>query len=191
MNSNRKIAATVGILIIIAYSMLGTNDPNAKALGMFLEVISGFAVIVIAVLMFPLLKAHGNKMASTYLALKVLEGVIMVVAGVMFFIHTSSLLEFRDQLYLVHGYIFAIPAMLFYILLYRSKLIPDWLSIWGGIASVLLVIVNILEFFDIHFWGLMMLYLPIVLNELVLALLLLFKGFGSSTSTQFSNTNNS
>lgn len=181
MNSNRKTAVVVGILILIAYSMLGTNDPKAKALGMFLELVSGVSVIVIAVLMFPLLRSYGNKIASAYLALKVVEGVIMIVAGVLFFIHSESLLELRDLLYLVHGYIFAIPALLFYILLFRSKLVPEWLSIWGGIASILLVVVNIFEFVGIQFWGMMVLYLPIVLNEFVLALLLIFKGFNSTS----------
>jgi uncharacterized Tic20 family protein len=54
MNSNRKTAIIVGVLILLAYSLLGSDNPDAKVLGMFLEVISGLAVIGIAVLMYPL-----------------------------------------------------------------------------------------------------------------------------------------
>lgn len=176
MNRNRKIAIIVGILILVAYSILGTNNPNAKILGMILEVISGLAVIAIAVLMFPFLKLYGKKISWWYLALKGVEGILMVIAGVLFLIHTTSLLELRDMIYLAHGYIFAIPALMFYYLLYKSKLIPGWLSVWGIIAAILLIIVNLLEVMNI-IPVLEILYLPIVLNELVLAIWLMVKGF--------------
>lgn len=179
MNKNRKIARIVGILILVAYSILGTNNPNAKILGMFLEVISGLAVIGISILMFPFLKPYGNKASLSYLALKGVEGILMVIAGILFLIHTPSLLELRDQIYLIHGYIFAIPALLFYYLLYKSKLIPRWLSVWGVIASVLLIIVNLLELTG-NGLGLEILYLPIVSNEVVLAIWFIAKGFNPS-----------
>jgi len=176
METNKKRAAIVGILILVAYSILGTNNPNAKTLGMILEVISGLAVISIALLMFPLLKPYGKKTSLWYLALKGVEGILMVIAGVLFLIHTPTLLELRDQIYLVHGYIFAVPALLFYYLLYKSKLIPEWLSIWGLIASILLIVVNLSELIG-AIPVLEILYLPIVLNEVVLAIWLMSKGF--------------
>ena len=166
----------MGLLILVAYSILGTNNPDKKVLGMFLEIISGLAVIAIAVLMFPLLRPYGKKLALCYLALKAFEGLLMIIAGVFFLIHTASLLALRDQIYLVHGYLFAIPALLFYYLLYQSKLIPRWLSVWGVIASILLIIVNLLELIEM-IPQLEILYLPIVLNEIVLALWLIVKGF--------------
>ena len=180
MNNNRKISIIIGILILTAYSILGTNNPDAKMLGMFLEVISGFSVICIAVLMFPFLKPFGKKISLWYIVLKSIEGILMIGAGILFFIYTPSLLEFRNQIYLVHGYIFALPALMFYYLLYKSKLIPRWLSIWGIIASIVLVIANILELVE-YSYKLEILYLPIVLNEIVLALWLILKGFNEST----------
>ena len=179
MNKNRKISMIVGILILVAYSLLGANNPDAKMLGMFLEVISGIAVIGIAALMFPFLKPFGKNLSLWYFGLKGVEGILLIIAGVLFFIHHSSLLELRDQIYLVHGYIFAIPALIFYYLLYKSKLIPRWLSVWGVVASILLVIVNLLELAGI-IPMLEILYLPIVLNEVVLAIWLMFKGFEMS-----------
>jgi hypothetical protein len=176
MNRNRKIAIIVGILILIAYSIVGANNPNEKTLGMVLEFISGLAVISIAILMFSFLKPYGKKIAQLYLALKGVEGILMVIAGVLFLIHTPSLLELRDQIYLVHGYIFAIPALMFYYLLYRSKLIPGWLSVWGVIAAILIIIVNFLEVMEI-IPVLEFLYFPIVANEVILAIWLMVKGF--------------
>ncbi len=176
MFNNRKKAIIVGLLILIAYSILGTNNPDKKVLGMFLEITSGLAVIAIAVLMFPLLRSYGTKLAFCYLALKAVEGLLMIIAGVFFLIHSASLLTLREQIYSFHGYLFAVSALLFYFLLYQSKLIPRWLSVWGVIASVLLIMVNLLESTEMT-PQLEILYLPIVLNEVVLALWLIVKGF--------------
>ena len=176
MFNNRKKAIIVGLLILIAYSILGTNNPDKKVLGMFLEITSGLAVIAIAVLMFPLLRSYGTKLAFCYLALKAVEGLLMIIAGVFFLIHSASLLTLHEQIYSFHGYLFAVSALLFYFLLYQSKLIPRWLSVWGVIASVLLIIVNLLESTEMT-PQLEILYLPIVLNEVVLALWLIVKGF--------------
>ena len=179
MNKNRKIAIIVGILILVAYSILGTGNPDAKMRGMFFEAISGLAVITIAALMFPFLKPYGKKLSLWYVILKGVEGILMIIAGILFLIHSTSLLSIRDEIYLVHGYIFAIPALIFYYLLYKSKLIPRWISVWGVIAAILLVIVNLLEVMRI-IPALEILYLPIVLNEVVLAIWLMVKGFNSS-----------
>lgn len=179
MDKNRKIAIIVGILIILAYSLVGTGNPDAKIMGMFLEVISGISVITIAVLMFPLLNPYGKNLSIWYLTLKGIEGLIAIVAGVLFLINTTSLLNLRDQMYLIHGYIFAVPALMLYFLLYKSKLIPRWLSVWGIVASAILIIVNLLEVVGV-ISTIEILYLPIVLNEAVLAMWLILKGFNLS-----------
>ena len=190
MKKDRQTSLTVGVLILVAYSILGSNNPSEKALGMFLEVISGHAVIGIAVLMFPLLRPYGKKLALFYLTLKGVEGGLMIIAGVFFFIHTPLLLELHDTIYLIHGYIFAIPALIFYYLLYESILIPGWLSVWGIVASFLLMLVNIMEVMGI-IPQLEILYLPIVLNEVVLAIWLMVKGFNPSTINSVAGRRNS
>ncbi len=175
-NTNRKTAVLVGILILTAYGILGTNNPDAKSTGMLLEFMSGISVIAIAILMFPYLKPYGQALSFSYLFLKGIEGVLMIIAGTMFLIHSPELLLMRDRIYLVHGYIFALPALIFYYLLFKSKLVPAWLSIWGMVAATILVIVNLLEAAKM-IPLIEILYLPIVLNEIVLAIWLMVKGF--------------
>jgi hypothetical protein len=51
MNQRRK-AAIVGVLILVAYSMLAGGNPDARVAGMVLEVISGAAVIGIALIVY-------------------------------------------------------------------------------------------------------------------------------------------
>lgn len=179
MNTKKKTARIVGILILLAYSLLGSGNPDAKVLGMFLEVISGLAVIGIAVLMYPLFRPYNKKASFWYIVFRGIEGGLMIIAGILFLSHSTLLLEIRDGIYVGHAYIFAVAALIFYYLLYQSKLIPRWISVWGVIAAVLLILVNLLEVMGI-IPALMILYLPIILNELVLAIWLMAKGFNPS-----------
>ena len=179
MSTHRNTAIIVGVLILVAYSVIGTGNPEAKILGMILEVISGLAVITIAVLMFPLFKPYNKKASFWYIVLRSIEGGLLVVTGILFLSQNTLLLEIHTGIHAVHGYIFAIAALTFYYLLYQSKLIPRWISVWGFIAATLLILVNLLEVTGIAS-GLMILYLPIILNELVLAIWLIVKGFNPS-----------
>jgi hypothetical protein len=60
--------------------------------------------------------------------------------------------------------------------LYRSELIPKWLSLWGFIAAILLILVNLLEMTALIPTS-MLWYSPIISNEIVLAFWLIVKGF--------------
>lgn len=177
MDHNRKIAMIVGVLILLAYSLIGTGNPDAKIMGMLLEVISGVSVISIAVLMFPYFLPYQRSVSLWYIVLKSIEGSLMIFAGLLFLSHNTFFLQIRDWIYLVHGYAFAIPTMIFYYLLYRTKLVPQYLTTWGFVAALLLIFVNILELSGYSSKFLVILYLPIVLNEIILAFWLIIKGF--------------
>ena len=179
MNSNRRTAIIVGVLILVAYSVLGSGNPDAKIMGMFLEVISGVAVVAISVMMFPLFKPYAERASFWYLVFRIIEGALMIIAGILFLSYSTSLLEIRDGIYVGHAYIFGVAALIFYYLLYQSRLIPRWISVWGVIAAILLILVNLLEVMGVISAS-MILYLPIILNEVVLAIWLIVKGFNPS-----------
>lgn len=178
-NKHRKTAVIVGVLMLVAYSVIGSGNPEAKVLGMLLEAISGFAVIAIAVLMFPILKPYNKKASFWYVFLRIIEGGLLVITGILFLSNNTSLLEIYDGIHAMHGYVFGIAALIFNYLLYQSKLIPRWLSVFGVIATSLLIIVNLLEVTGIVS-ELMILKFPIFLNEIVLAIWLIAKGFNPS-----------
>lgn len=173
MDTNKRTAILVGILIIVAYTMLlSTFVP--QIIGLFTEVISGAAVIGIALLMYPLFKQH--KLRISYLLLKVVEGLLMFIAGV--FILFSNITMY-NTIYAIHVYAFSISAFLFYILLYKTELISKSISIWGMIAAVLVLTANIYTQlgFELPIIGMIIGYTPIILNEIFLAILLIAKGF--------------
>jgi len=69
--------------------------------------------------------------------------------------------------------------------LYKSKLVPRFISVWGFIAAIALltgsVLANIDMFTGILEMGLELIFaLPIAVAEIMLALWLIFKGFNPS-----------
>jgi hypothetical protein len=145
MEPSRRTAIIVGILILVAYSVVGSGNPEAKTLGMALEILSGLAVITIAVLMFPIFKTYNKKGAYWYVISRIIEGGLLILTGFLYLSHTAKSLELHSSIHGLHGYIFAIAALIFYYLLYQTKLIPRWLSVWGVIAAILVVAVSLLE----------------------------------------------
>jgi ABC-type iron transport system FetAB permease component len=70
-----------------------------------------------------------------------------------------------------------------YGLLFRSSLVPRFISVWGLIAVVLLVAANVVALDPSgDFQPAMLLFLPMVLNEPLLAVWLIVKGFTSSAA---------
>ena len=68
-------------------------------------------------------------------------------------------------------------ALFFYILFYRTRVIPRFISIWGALATIILFIITIIKLFGVDLSILNALLLPMILNELFLAFWLIIKGF--------------
>ena len=84
--------------------------------------------------------------------------------------HWTSVLE---------NFPYGLGVLIFNYLLYQSELIPRWISVWGLIGAILLLVMGLLRIFnDSDF--VLLLSIPIILNELVLATWLIVKGFKSS-----------
>ena len=179
MNSiiNKQRASIIGVLILVAYSMLTYSITKNTTLGFITDLLSGLAVIGIPLLLFSVFKASENKKLNyAYLVCRVIEGVLMIIGGII--ILSPSLENYREMIYSdIQIYFFIFGALCFYILLYRTLIIPKFISVWGIIATLVLLIVTIIKLFGIESEILNALIIPIVLNELFLAIWLLIKGF--------------
>jgi hypothetical protein len=96
----------------------------------------------------------------------------------------ALLLALRDwQLHVISGLAFSLGVLMYYAILYRSNLIPRWLSGWGVLGAVLALAATVLASFTRDF-GLesahTYLHIPIGLQELVFAVWLIAKGFNPS-----------
>ena len=135
MNSNRRTAIIVGVLILAAYGVLASLFTESLTIVVSLELMSGAAVIAIAVLMYPFIKPWNKGLTLGYLIAKVVEGGLMIIAGLLLLSNSSLLLGIRDLIHISHAYFFILASMLFYYLLYQSKLIPRFISVWGVTIS--------------------------------------------------------
>lgn len=188
-----------------------SENESQVMIGVLLELINGIAVVGIGVLMFPFLRIQNEGTARGYLAFRVLESVFICVAAIIplslvtlsqayvsaggagaayFEILGTLIIGARaDVADLLIPAFFSLGALLLYYSLYRSRLVPRFLSVWGLIAAVLIIILNLVLISDLveipMAFGLL-LALPIMLNEIFLGIWLIVKGFDvSAISSEF------
>jgi hypothetical protein len=95
----------------------------------------------------------------------------------------TLLLAARDWAGVLGSFAFILGALMYYYIFYQSKLIPRWLSVWGligvpfWIAAELLLMFGLIEHFSTNA---ILLDIPIAINEMVLAVWLIVKGFNPS-----------
>ena len=168
-------------------------------ISMLLELIGSALAVGIAVMLFPILKDHSKNIAFWYLGFEIIDFTINAVSG----ISVLSLLTLSQEYvkagspdssyfqilgilshakhwwtHLIGLLVSCFGPLMFYYLLYQSKLIPRFLSVWGLIGLPLSLTAILLAIFDQGI--VMILFLPMGLNQLFLAIWLIVKGFNSS-----------
>jgi hypothetical protein len=81
--------------------------------------------------------------------------------------------------------VFAIGAVMLYYLLFHSRLVPRWLSLWGLVAAPLFLIASLSFLWtgDPNSTLANILFAPLALQEMVLAVWLIVKGFDAAALT--------
>lgn len=73
---------------------------------------------------------------------------------------------------------FCLGAFLLYCLLYQTKLLPRFISVWGLVAVVSVLVINLLSLkLEIGMGISMIFVLPILLNDIFMGIWLIAKGF--------------
>jgi len=182
------------------YLVNASASENQVLIGMLIELIWALSVVGIPVMLFPILKKHNEDLALGFFGLRFIEAISTIVGsiGLLLLLTLSQefviagapdasyyltlgtlLLATRDWAFMIGSGIFwsLSPLILNYVL-YQSKLIPRWLSVWGLVGAILSLAVYLLQFFSINQFDL--LFLPIALQEMVFAVWLIVKGFNPS-----------
>lgn len=159
----------------------------------------------IAIGLYPALRGYNRALALGSVAARVVEGVFVLIGTLALLALLSvsqesgtagpaaepsfrpvgdALLAVRDW---AHGFLgllaLCIGAFLYYLVLYRSRLIPRWLSGWGLVGVALMVVSTVMAGLaqDFGFTTVnTVLNIPIGLQEMVLAVWLIVKGFNQS-----------
>lgn len=186
------------------YLVAVAADEGQVVTGVLLELILVMSVFGIAVLLFPVLKRRNEGLALSYVGARVLEGVLLLAATVSALLilalsqdyGTSGvagveplgdlLLAARDWTYLLGSVVvFGTTALILYSLLYQSRLVPVWLSLWGLAGGALILVRGLIEMYGAELSGVVqgVFAAPIAVQEMVLAVWLIVKGFSTPVLT--------
>jgi hypothetical protein len=201
------ITALVSTMLSGAFSG-STNDPdyltavsaneNKVLIGVLFQLTLTASVVAIPIMMFPILKKNNESLALGYVGARIFEGFFdAVIAISMLLLLTLSrevveagapvashfqtsgalLLGLKDWASVPENFPYGLGALIMNYLFYQSKLIPRWLAGWGLVGGILMLAMGLLRMFG---YSVFFLALPIILNEMVLAVWLIVKGFNSS-----------
>lgn len=172
------------------------------AAGAVFYLIAAFTSVGIAIAMYPLMKRSNSGLALGSVVFRTLEAAFYMVAVVsLLSVLTlsrqfatagaadraslqaigNSLASVRDHAALMGVFAFCVGAFMYYFLFFQSRLLPRWLSGWGIVAILLMLTACVLALFsDSPVTGYILLALPIGLQEMVLGVWLIVKGFNPS-----------
>ena len=179
---------TGGVLNGPAYLAQVAAQPNQVAVGALLLLVAGLALAMVPVVFWPVGKRYNETLAMGYVVFRgALESVIYIVTalGWLLLIALSTepdaapLASFvRTTETVIWDQVLAIPfvlgALMFYVLLYQSRLVPRWLSTWGLVGAALYIVSPLGSMFGLALGVFMA---PLALQEMVMAVWLIAKGF--------------
>ena len=183
---------------------------NQVAAGALLYLIGHFASAGIAVVMYPVLKKWNAGLALGSVAFRTIEAAFYMVGLVCLLSvltlgqaftsalaadHASlqaigdSLVSMHDHAALLGVFAFCLGAFLYYCLFFQSRFIPRWLSGFGLVAIILMMAACVLALISGNqITSYIPLAFPIFLQEMVLAVWLIAKGFNPSAVASASAT---
>jgi hypothetical protein len=187
---------------------ISASEPGVL-ISALLILVMGLACAGIAIAMYPVLRKCGEGMALGAAGFRIMEGVFHCLGAVLVLLMASLsrefvkagtaeaaafqglgalLVEARSWVGSVAATLcWCVGAFLYYVLFFKAKLVPRWLSLWGLVGIALAFAACLLILFRLttdkealH----SLLNLPVAIQEMVLAVWLIAKGFNPSPVEQ-------
>jgi hypothetical protein len=180
------------------YLQIASAKRTQVVLGVLLEIINAIAYVGIAILMFPILRRRFRSMAIGFVGFRLIEFVVQIFADLSplslltlseeslnagaatassFQALGTLLLAERSWAFQMISITFVLGALLFYTMMYQSRLVPRFISIWGLLGAAVVLVNTALDMFGVPPGNL---GIVMLLNELFLGVWLIVKGFDSS-----------
>lgn len=176
--------------------------------GSLLQLAWVLSVMFIPVVLYPVLKRYSETAAIGFFGLRFMEALLsmayVVIQLTMLGVSTkfvsdaanelvafqasgAALLEARDWAFAMGaGLAFNLSALLLNYVLYRSRLIPRWLSLWGLAGAALWMLVWFPQIYGVELGVAEMAFLPIALQEMAFAVYLIIHGFDTGALSRLS-----
>jgi hypothetical protein len=166
-----------------------------------LVLVMGLSLAFVPVVLFPVLRRVSEVLAAGYLVVRgavetacyvlVAIGWLLVVplgealaAGAATDtptgVRVGALVINADATHAVLTLVFLLGAVMFYALLYRSRIVPRWIAWWGLVAIPFYLAADLLAMygvFDANSSAQVLLFMPLAVQEMVLAVWMIARGF--------------
>lgn len=194
---------------VAAFPVHNADDPlayaaqhsDAVATGALLVLVMGLSLAFVPVVLFPVLRRVDEVLATGYLiirgAVETATYVIVAIAWLLLVpladtmsagpgtaspagVRLGTLVIDSDGASVIMSLVFCLGAALFYVLLYRSRIVPRWITLWGLVGIPLYVAAYLLAMYGvvgINSSAVNLLSLPLAVQEMVLAVWMIARGF--------------
>jgi hypothetical protein len=184
------------------FLMKASANANQVIIGAIFQFIMSVSYLGVAIVLYPILKKLNDTLALGFLGFRIVAAVFVIVGAVILILILTLSQEFvnassQDLSYFhvlgnllrtgrdMVNHVFMILALsigglMFYIILFQTRLVPAWLSVWGFSGTVLTMLASLLVLFrsiDIITPVYIILNLPMALLEVSIAIWLIVKGF--------------
>lgn len=210
---DRKAARTIGLLYILgtvagvasAIVMPSMSGPavlgqlvahrTAAIAGALLILTMGFALSALSAVFYPIGRRFSEALSMGYVIFRgALEGMLYVVGALILLLLValsatpSAAAPVAVALQSAYGVIwdqllalpFVVGVLMFYWLLFRARLVPTWITVWGFVGAALYLAAPLARMAGVNLDFLMA---PLALQEMVLAVWLIVKGFSPAALT--------
>jgi hypothetical protein len=180
-------------------------NANQVIIGAISQFIMSIAYLGVAIILYPILRKFNDSFALGFLSFRIVAAIFIIIGVIILLLLLALSQEFinavpQDSLYFqilgnllrtgrdLVNHVFMILALcigglMFYYILFQTRLVPRWLSVWGLLGTTLTMIASLLILFhsiDIITPVYMILNMPMALQEIILAIWLIVKGFDYS-----------
>lgn len=179
-------------------------NPLQVILASLSQFIMSLTYLGFAIVLYPILKRFSSSLSIGFLSFRIITSALVIVGTLLLLAILSLSQGFvdlsQDSSYLVaignalkitrdyinHVFMILVLCMgnlLFYFLLFQTKLIPKWISEWGIAGTFLSAIASILilfQVFEVITTEYILLNVPVAILDLILAVWLITKGFNKT-----------
>lgn len=179
----------------------GAEHPGTVATVALLVLVMGLSLAFVPVVLFPILRRVNEVLAVGYLIVRgavetacyvlLTIGWLLVVplgealaagagTGTPAGVRVGSLVIDGEATNAALTLVFLLGAVMFYLLLYRSRIVPRWIAVWGLAAIPFYLAADLLAMygvFDASSSAQVLMFLPLAVQEMVLAVWMIARGF--------------
>lgn len=194
---------------VTAFPVHNADDPlgyaadhsGAVATGALLVLVMGLSLALLAVVLYPVLRQVDEVLATGYLIIRgAVETTTYVIVAITWLtlvplaetmsagsgtaspagVRLGTVVIDSDGASIIMSLVFCLGAALFYTLLFRSRIVPRWITVWGLIGIPLYVLAYVLAMYGavgINSSAVNLLSGPLAVQEMVLAVWMIACGF--------------